>query len=81
MKRAIYDQDFNSFYITDDGLSFYRVNLGERQHSICEFAAKYPGLHSYNPKERERIIKLVEYGLIKHYPESCQFEFNSRTAN
>ena len=65
---------FDAIYKSDDGLTWTKVNLGKLQKNIICFACKYPGLHSYNPKEIDRMRKLSDYGLIELFEDSAQFQ-------
>jgi len=73
--RIHYSIEFDTFYQSEDGLSWRRITLGKLQKDLMHFAFKYPGIHSYDANHRGTQVKrLAELGYIRHFPELQQFQ-------
>lgn len=78
--KIAYHKGFNTLYQSEDGLAWNRIKqLGKVQRRLLEFAAKYPGAHSYAKDCIKQVAALTARGLITHHAASQQFEANGRT--
>ena len=72
--RIHYSVEFDTFYQSEDGLKFTKIQLGKLQKDLLHFAYTYPGLHSYGGNRKAQVGRLADRGFLYHYPDTKQFK-------